>query len=127
MADTVPIRRRDAEKRGRRGEWAASLLLQLKGYRILGRRVRTHLGEIDLIAKSPRGLVCFVEVKARASMDAAIESIGPRQQSRIARAAMVWLSARPGLAKGGVRFDAITIAPRALPRHWPDAWRSGSG
>jgi Holliday junction resolvase-like predicted endonuclease len=52
MTDSV---RRDAEKRGRRGEWAASLLLQLKGYRILGRRVRTHLGEIDLIAKARAG------------------------------------------------------------------------
>ena len=84
MTDSV---RRDAEKRGRRGEWAASLLLQLKGYRILGRRVRTHLGENDLIAKSPRGIGCFVGGKERASMEAALESIGPRPQSRVARAA----------------------------------------
>ena len=43
-------RRLAAEKRGRRSETFAALLLMLKGYRILGRRVRTHAGEIDLIA-----------------------------------------------------------------------------
>lgn len=114
-----------AEKRGRRSETLASLLLMAKGYRILGRRVKTHAGEIDFIARSPRGIVCFIEVKARATAQAAAESIGPRQQARIARAAALYLAQRPALAAKGVRYDAVILATGKLPRHVPDAWRSG--
>jgi putative endonuclease len=111
--------RKDAEKRGRRGEAFAALLLRCKGYRILGRRVKTRLGEIDLIAKSPTGVVCFVEVKTRPDTGAAAEAIGPRQRLRIARAAELYLAGRPSPA----RFDVVTVVPGRLPRHWRDAWR----
>jgi hypothetical protein len=56
--------RRSAYRRGHFAEFAAAALLCLKGYRLLARRYRTPLGEIDLIAKRGR-LVAFVEVKAR--------------------------------------------------------------
>lgn len=121
MSSAARIR---AEKRGRRSETLASLLLMAKGYRILGRRVKTHAGEIDLIARSPRGIVCFVEVKARGTAQAAAESIGTRQQARIARAAALYLAQRPALAAKGVRYDAVILATGRLPRHVPDAWRS---
>jgi putative endonuclease len=114
--------RQAAEKRGRRSETLASVMLMLKGYRILGRRVRTKAGEIDLIAKSPSGIICFVEVKAREAGNAA-QTLGPRQQARIARAAALYLAARPGAARKGVRFDIVTVAPRKLPLHLRDAWR----
>ena len=120
MADA---RRLAAEKRGRRGETVAAVLLRLKGYRILGRRVRTHAGEIDLIARAPTGLVCFVEVKARADTVAAADALGPRQQARIARAAELFLANRPELAAKGARFDVVTVRPGAFPRHIRDAWR----
>lgn len=103
------------------------MLLVAKGYRILGRRVRTHAGEIDLVARSPMGVVCFVEVKARPGARAAAESLGVRQQARIARAAALYLAGRPGLAVKGVRFDVVTVSPGSLPRHWRDAWRPGDG
>lgn len=119
-------RRKAAERRGRRGEFWAALILRLKGYRILGRRVRTHAGEIDLVARAPSGIVCFVEVKVRAGMRAAAESVIPRQQARIARAAALYLAARPGLAAKGVRYDVMTVSPGALPRHLRDAWRPGA-
>ncbi len=128
MAQTSPRRetnplRRAAEARGRRAEtWAAALLL-CKGYRILGRRVKTHAGEIDLIARSPTGIVCFIEVKARGRQDAAGESLMPRQQARIARAAELYLAAREGLRGKDVRFDAVLVAPGRLPLHLKDAWR----
>jgi putative endonuclease len=115
--------RRAAEKRGRRSESWAALLLLLKGYRILGRRVRTHAGEIDLIARSPRGIVCFIEVKARENVDDALQSLRPQQRQRIARAAALYLAARPGLAAKGLRFDTVTVARRSWPRHSRDAWR----
>ena len=118
-------RRLAAEKRGRRSETLAALLLRLKGYRILGRRVRTHAGEIDLIAKAPSGLVCFIEVKARAGALEAADALGPRQQARIARAAALYLAGRPGLTAKGVRFDVVSVIPGTLPRHLRDAWRPG--
>jgi putative endonuclease len=117
------VRRREAERRGRAAETIAALLLRLKGYRILGRRVRTHAGEIDLVARTPAGLVCFVEVKARSAEASAAEALGPRQQARIARAAALFLAGRPELARKGARFDVVTVTPRALPRHIRDAWR----
>ncbi|MEI9885608.1 MAG: YraN family protein [Rhizomicrobium sp.] len=120
-ADRFTPLRRAAEKRGRGSETLAALLLQLKGYRILARRVRTGAGEIDLVAKSPRGVLCFVEVKARAQARAAAESVAPRQQQRIARAASLFVAARPALARRPMRFDIVTVAP--VPRHIRDAWR----
>lgn len=119
--------RRIAERLGRRSETWAALLLIMKGYRILGRRVRTHVGEIDLIARSPRGVVCFVEVKARRARDDAIQSLGPRQQARIARAAALYLAGRPGLARNGQRFDVVIVAQGAWPIHIRDAWRPEVG
>lgn len=116
-------RRKAAERRGRRGEFWAALILTLKGYRILGRRVRTHAGEIDLVARAPSGIVCFIEVKARPETREAAQSVIPRQQARIARAARLYLTARPGLAAKGVRFDVMTVTPGAIPRHLRDAWR----
>jgi putative endonuclease len=112
-----------AEKRGRDSESLAALMLRLKGYRILGRRIRTHAGEIDLVARSPRGILCFVEVKARAAEAAAALAVAPRQQQRIARAASLFVAGRPDLARASMRFDIVTVAPRTLPRHIPDAWR----
>jgi putative endonuclease len=115
--------RQAAERKGRRSEWLASLLLVFKGYRILSRRARTHAGEIDLVARSPLGVVCFIEVKARRVTRDAVESLKPRQQARIARAAELYLASRPGLAKKGVRFDMIAVSPGGLPQHVRDAWR----
>ena len=116
-------RKRTAERLGRRSETVAALLLMAKGYRILGRRVRTRAGEIDLVARSPGGILCFVEVKRRSGHAAAIESLGARQQARIARAAELYLAQRPGLGAKGVRFDTITLASGAWPKHIRDAWR----
>ena len=118
MTDRLALRKA-AEKRGRRGEFFAAALLVCKGYRILGRRVKTKAGEIDLIAKSLSGVVCFVEVKARPDEGLATEAIGLRQRGRIARAAELFLAGRAMPA----RFDVITVVPGRLPRHRKDAWR----
>jgi putative endonuclease len=120
-------RKRRAERRGRQSETLAVLLLMFKGYRVLGRRVRTHAGEIDLIARSPSGIVCFVEVKARRALADAHEALGPRQQKRIARAAELYLAQRPGLSRKGVRFDTILLAQRRWPLHIRDAFRPEAG
>lgn len=43
-------KRAAAETRGRRSETLAAWALRLKGYRILARRQKTPLGEIDMVA-----------------------------------------------------------------------------
>jgi len=117
------MKRQRAERGGRRAERLAAWWLRLKGYRILARRLKTHAGEIDLVAAAPFGPVCFVEVKARHLAQAAAESVGPGQQTRIARAASLYLASRPGLARRGSRFDIVAVAPHALPVHHRDVWR----
>ena len=109
--------RQQAERRGHASESLAALWLRLKGYRILARRLKTRAGEIDLVAAAPFGPVCFVEVKARATLDDAAFAVTPRQQARIIDAAQAWLAAHPEYAEFELRFDAILIAPRRLPRH----------
>ncbi len=115
--------RKIAERRGHKSESLAALWLRLKGYRILARRLKTRAGEIDLVAAAPFGPVCFVEVKARGVALAAAESVGPGQQTRIARAASLYLASRPGLARRGARFDIVAVAPRSFPVHHRDVWR----
>ena len=118
--------RRGAELRGRRSEVWAALLLSCKLYRVLGWRVKTRLGELDLVALSPDGVLCFIEVKAREEEGSAAEAITARQRSRIERAAALYLGAHPALRHKAVRFDAMLVTPRRWPRHVKDAWRPGS-
>jgi putative endonuclease len=112
---------------GRAAEFVAGLLLMLKGYRVLARRLSTGAGtgagEVDLVARRGRTLA-FVEVKSRADMAAAAESIRPEQRRRIVRAAESYIAKRPALRDLEVRFDAILVAPGRWPRHFPGAWRA---
>jgi putative endonuclease len=105
-----------AFRTGLSAESRAAAYLMAKGYRILAKRFRTPHGEIDLIARR-RNLIAFVEVKARATLDDAAYAVTPRQQARIINAAQGWLAAHPEHAEFELRFDAILIAPRHLPRH----------
>ena len=108
--------RQNAESRGRRAETIAAWLLRLKLYRILARRYRTPMGEIDLIARRGRTIV-FVEVKHRSGGDQAIEAVTMRSRQRIARAAALWVAAHPAAAGLDQRFDVIVAVPRRRPRH----------
>jgi putative endonuclease len=113
--------RRDAFRFGLSAESRAAAWLIAKGYRILARRFRTPLGEIDIIARRG-GVLVFVEVKARDNFDEAAEAINKRQQNRIIGAAQMWLAAHPEDAMRDMRFDAILIIPGRLPRHLPAAF-----
>jgi putative endonuclease len=114
--------RRGAELRGRRSEfWRRPFSCKL--YRVLGWRVKTRLGELDLVALSPDGVLCFIEVKARGEEGSAADAITARQRSRIERAAALYLGAHPALRHKAVRFDAMLVTPRRWPRHVKDAWR----
>jgi putative endonuclease len=115
-------RKRGAHLFGLKAESVAALLMRLKGYSILDRRYSVSGGEIDLIARRG-GTIAFVEVKARADIEAAAFSISATKRKRIARAARVWLSRNGWAADLTLRGDAVFVAPRRLPRHAPDAYR----
>lgn len=115
MADAA-TRRRKAYRRGHRSEWLAAVALMAKGFRILERRYRTRLGEIDLIAR--RGdLVLIVEVKARRSLVEAMEAIARQSERRIEAAADIWLSRQPDYGRFSIRFDMVAVLPLRWPVH----------
>jgi putative endonuclease len=112
-----------AERRGRQGERIAGWWLRLKGWSIVARRVRTPLGEVDLVAR--RGaMVAFVEVKARADGAALDEAIDARRLARVAAAAECLAAdyLRPG---DDMRIDVILLAPGHRPRHLENVWHGG--
>ena len=57
-----------AYRHGLFAETVAALLLRLKGHRIVARRYKTPVGEIDLVALKGKRLA-FIEVKRRKSLD----------------------------------------------------------
>lgn len=118
--------RRRAEGWGRRAEDVCAIALRLKGYRILARRFRCPAGEIDIVARRG-GTLAIVEVKARTTVAAAMESLTARQRTRLERAALAFLA---GGAAGFVpqsdfslRFDLMVVTPWRWPRHLANAWQ----
>lgn len=108
----------------RLGHWAEALCvgdLSLRGYRVLARRVRYPVGEIDIVARRG-GTLAVIEVKARRDLGDAADAISPRQRRRIARAAEWLIAERPALGSLAVRFDVMLVAPWRRPRHIPSAW-----
>ena len=118
------VARRRAEQRGRRSEALAAWLLRLKGYRVLARRYRTSVGEVDLIVRRGR-LIAFVEVKQRPTATEAAEAVTPMGRRRIVQAATAWLAAHPAATGFDLRFDVVLCLPRRLPRHIPHAFDAG--
>ncbi len=107
-------------RRGRISEWLAAAAMLARGYRILGRRVRTPYGEIDLIGVRGRRLA-FVEVKRRATRLEAEAALTSRQAGRMARAAEFWVSRHPAFREHDRGLDAVLVLPGRLPVHLPDA------
>ena len=114
------MRRREAERGGRRAERLAAWWLRLKGWRILAMRARTPVGEVDLVARRGR-TVAFVEVKARASEADAAMALDDWRLRRVARAAEA-LAPRYAGDADTIRIDAIFIVPRRWPRHMTNVW-----
>ena len=92
------------------------LNLVAKGFRILARRWKSPVGEIDIVARR-RGLLVFVEVKARQNLDEAAWSVTEHQRRRIIATADAWLARYPDERIRDIRFDAVLVAPGRLPRH----------
>jgi len=116
--------RRARQKAFRKGLWSevlAAMALRLKGYRILDRRFKTKLGEIDLVARKGQ-LIIFVEVKARNNVQSALDGVGFWSKKRISDAADIWISRQPDAADLSWRFDIIAVIPRKWPVHLQDAF-----
>jgi putative endonuclease len=106
---------------GLSAESRAAAMLIAKGFRILVRRWKSPVGEIDIVARR-RQLLVFVEVKARERIDDAAWSVTQRQRARIVAAAEAWLAANPDDSIRDIRFDAMLVAPGRIPRHIPAAF-----
>lgn len=106
---------------GHRGEALAAWYLRLKFYRILARRYKTPLGEIDLIVER-FGTIAFVEVKARHKASSETQTLESINQARIVRAAQYWQSRHPRHAETNLRFDVIFLARGHWPRHISNAF-----
>jgi putative endonuclease len=95
---------------GHRGEAIALGLYVARGYRVLGRRVRTPAAEVDLVARRGRTLV-LVEVKRRRRSSAETRWVEPAQVERLRAAARHLRRSAPWAV--AVRIDLVTI----------DGWR----
>ncbi|PIB94262.1 YraN family protein [Caulobacter sp. FWC2] len=115
-----------ARKLGRRAEVVAALWLMAKGYRILGFRLATPLGEIDLLAQRGK-VLAVVEVKQRTTIEDALDAVTPTQRDRLRRAAAHLSAHRLALRDLSVRLDLIALAPGRAPRHLANAWPDGFG
>jgi putative endonuclease len=119
------VSREKRQRAWRKGSWAEAAcagILRLSGYRVLARRMRTPVGEIDILARRGR-VLAVIEVKARADFASAAESVSDHQKRRLVRAAGWVVSGRHDLAALQLRFDVMLVAPWRLPRHVVDAWR----
>ncbi len=117
--------RGDTRRLGAVHEARAADYLKRRGFALLGRNVKTELGEIDIVAKKD-GVICFVEVRSRTGMEAhgdALASVDRRKQRRLSRLAAAYLKEN-GLLDRPARFDVVSVAPdEPVPIvHIPDAF-----
>lgn len=124
VIDLAAARRRrgvEADARGRDAEGLAADALLADGWALLARRLRTPLGEIDLVAERD-GVVAFVEVKARPSLSQAAFALDARQRRRLVRSAEVALADHAGWGRAGVRFDVMLVDAAGRVRRLANAF-----
>lgn len=114
------MNRHEAKKREQRGEANAVWFLRLKGWRIIGERITSPRGEVDLIPRR-RKSVAFVEVKARTRRTELDPAMHPNSLRRVAAAVEILLP-KHGKACENIQIDAILVAPWRMPHHLPNVW-----
>jgi len=97
---------------GKQGEDVAARFLARKGYKVIGRNVRTFVGEIDIVARKKYSIV-FVEVKTRKN-----ESFGPpylaiteKKKRKLIQCAMCYLKMK-NLLDFPWHIDVVSIETR---------------
>lgn len=106
----------EAFRTGHGAEWIAAAWLMLKGYRILGFRLKARGAEIDILAQKA-AVLAVVEVKRRRTLEAAEIALSPNQRERLRLAGERLLRQRPGLEGLRLRLDTVTLASGKFPRH----------
>ena len=114
---SILSKRRIEKTLGERGEGIAARYLRGLGYRIVARRDRSRIGELDLVAVDGRTVV-FIEVKTRrpTTKGEATDAVDTRKQRQLTRAALTYLKAH-GLLEYHARFDVIAITWPAGGKH----------
>jgi putative endonuclease len=107
---------------GTTAEDAACAALAHEGWTVLGRRVRTEAGELDVLAAKD-DVLAVVEVKARPTLADAAAALSPRQQARLLAAAEIVLAMHPDWGANGVRFDLMVVDAAGAVRRISDAFR----
>ncbi len=94
---------------GKQSEDAAIKFLKGRGYKVIRRNYKTKFSEIDIIAED-KGVICFVEVKARHSrlFGEPAEAVCAAKQRRISKAAICYLKENNSL-EHPARFDVISL------------------
>ncbi|MEZ5690086.1 MAG: YraN family protein [Rickettsiales bacterium] len=121
-------KRKKAYRLGIAAEKKAAIFLWLKGYSIIETNYSCPQGEIDIIAKKGKTII-IAEVKARKNFDDCAYSITPSKRQKISKATnwfMTYGKKKSIFIKNNdyiLRFDAILITPKRLPKHIKDAWR----
>ena len=94
---------------GKAAENAAAEFLKAKGYKILERNYKNKFGEIDIIAQQS-GVICFLEVKARRSVNLGVpqEAVSLFKQKQISRMAVYYLKVH-NLLEHSARFDVLAL------------------
>ncbi|MCB1214777.1 MAG: YraN family protein [Deltaproteobacteria bacterium] len=99
--------------RGLLGEALAASYLKKQGYKILKKRFRYRLGEIDLIAQK-KDQLAFVEVKTRSKAwkHTALEAIGPKKLLALEGTAYYFLENHPEITQciKEMIFLALTVS-----------------
>ena len=100
-------------------EGRAADFLQAKGLTLLGRQIRVHRGEIDLLMADQDAIV-FVEVRYRrhTKLGDGAETVDWTTRARLKRAAATLLAQRTELAAKPCRFDVISGHGPAESPHW---------
>ena len=114
-------KQRTSHAKGVLAEASAEILLKTMGYSILARRYKTPSGEIDLVARKG-ARVAFIEVKRRATIDDAAESVTRRLRGRVRQAAELWLQKHEDDLTLDPAFDVVLLAPGQWPVHMTDAF-----
>lgn len=94
---------------GNRGEEAVARELRRKGYTLLASQWRCRFGELDLVAREPGGILCFVEVKLRSGQEIGLprEFVDSRKQRRLRAAAELYMSVQE--IEEPARFDVAEV------------------
>ena len=102
------------KKVGNYGEDKATAYLKIRGYKILERNFRSGRGgEIDIIAKDHKGVLCFVEVKTRTGtgMGDPAEAVNYHKKRNIINTALKYIH-KNRLYEQDARFDVIEVIPQ---------------